>query len=176
MNNTDKKFWTGERFVNLLAIVASVGSLFIIIYQTRLIQKQQYASVMPYLEIWNNIPVSGSFEVALINNGIGPAFIESISVHYKDSIIHKDPANFFYDHVMKDDTVSTLYYASVKKGRVVPANQRITLLGARNSQIMADSLRAWFTKDRVRIEVKYRSIYDEHWMALGAMTEPVKLE
>ncbi len=175
MNSGEHKFLNSERWINLLAIVASMGSLFMIIYQTNLTRTQQYASVMPYLELWNNSNFGpGSYELALVNNGIGPAFIESITVSYKDSTYKLDPANFL-EQVVGMDTSASYSYASVKKGRVVPAGQKITLIGVKDSEKNSKILKKWFAND-TEVEVIYRSIYGERWAVRGVMHEPVKLE
>ena len=41
--------WDTDRIVSLSAMVVGVGSLVIILYQTKLMREQQRASVMPYL-------------------------------------------------------------------------------------------------------------------------------
>ncbi|NND33358.1 MAG: hypothetical protein HKN76_12275 [Saprospiraceae bacterium] len=40
-----------DRIISICAIILSLGSLFIIVYQTSIIRDGQKASVMPYLEI-----------------------------------------------------------------------------------------------------------------------------
>ena len=46
-----KKFWSSDKFLSLLAFLISLGTFSTFAYQTYLIQKQQYASTMPYLSI-----------------------------------------------------------------------------------------------------------------------------
>ena len=43
--------WDTDRIVSLCAMVVGVGSLTIILYQTKVMREQQRASVMPYLAI-----------------------------------------------------------------------------------------------------------------------------
>jgi hypothetical protein len=45
-----KKFWSSEKFLSLLAFLLSIGTFSTFAYQTCLIQKQQYANVLPYLQ------------------------------------------------------------------------------------------------------------------------------
>lgn len=46
-----KRFWNTDKLMSFLAILLSVGTLLVFIYQTNLIRKQQYAAVYPYLEM-----------------------------------------------------------------------------------------------------------------------------
>ena len=46
-----KSFWSSDNLLSLFAFLVSVGTFSTFAYQTYLIQKQQYASMMPYLMI-----------------------------------------------------------------------------------------------------------------------------
>ena len=98
------KGWSSDRWLSLLAIIASLGTLFTVAYQTDLIRKQQYASVLPYLEIWNSTG-GDSYRLILLNNGIGPAFVEGVNIYYRDTIYQMDPANFLAKEIVKTDTI-----------------------------------------------------------------------
>ena len=45
-----KKFWSSDKFLSLLTFLISIGTFSTFVYQTYLIQKQQYANVLPYLQ------------------------------------------------------------------------------------------------------------------------------
>ena len=79
--------WNSDKILSISAFVVSIATLLALLYQVKLAQnqvelvrKEQKASVMPYIEIWPNYTNKNSANLALINNGIGPAFIEEISV------------------------------------------------------------------------------------------------
>ncbi|MFD2035042.1 hypothetical protein ACFSKL_09580 [Belliella marina] len=86
--HTEKpKLWKdSNRLLSFSAIFISVVSLFILIYQTSLAtkqfeleQKQQLASVMPYLQQWNGYQDEEEFSIIVENFGIGPAFIKNLT-------------------------------------------------------------------------------------------------
>ncbi|KEO72274.1 hypothetical protein [Anditalea andensis] len=96
-NRDNSKFWKdSNRLLSFSAMFISAVTLFILIYQTSLAtkqfdleQKQQLASVMPYLLVATSYMSEDEFTVTVENLGIGPAFIKNVQVHYKDSILSK---------------------------------------------------------------------------------------
>ena len=175
------KIGSSDKWLSLLAIVASLGTLFTVVYQTNLIRKQQYASALPYLEIWNSLQAK-SYRLILINNGIGPAFIDDITIIYKDSTYHMDPADFLFDEIIKTDTIRNVSYTNVKQGRLLPAGAKIDLLKKAGEAKEVKSLWSWFSGDDPKrkevpeIEIKYSSVYGEKWKAAHfGLDQPQKL-
>lgn len=65
----------------MTAVLISVGTLLVFLYQTNLVRQQQYMSVLPYLEFQNHDVFSyDNYELILKNKGIGPALIISRNV------------------------------------------------------------------------------------------------
>src|SRR4051794_40080867 len=96
-----RQFWNADKFISLSAFLISMATFVVLIYQTQLWQeqnqlahKQQYASVLPYLELAYSIPNSRAFALKLANHGVGPAFIKAIRVHYKGKTFEGDPKDF----------------------------------------------------------------------------------
>lgn len=165
-----------------MAIIASLGTLFTIIYQTNIFRKQQYASVLPYLEIWN-ARNDDAYRLILINNGIGPAFIEDVKLIYKDSILQMDPADFVDEVIKKEDSLTRYGYSNISKGRLIPAGNSINLVQALEDSINSYILWSWFSGgdttrvDYPEIEITYGSVYGEKWMIRKYSTEqPIQLE
>lgn len=172
------KKWSSDRWLSLVAIIASIGTLFTIVYQTNLIRKEQYASVLPYLEMWNSNPgkEGESYIYLLRNNGIGPAFIKEVKVHYKDSVYVGDPYNFTYHVIKPKDSINNFYYSNIKKGRLIPPGERIDLIGVSKDTVNAPILKKWFSnQDSIQVEIIYESVYGERWSAKGLASEPKKL-
>ncbi|WP_421762575.1 hypothetical protein [Ekhidna sp.] len=176
------KEWSSDRWVGVLAILASLGTLFVIVYQTNLYRKQQYASVLPYLEVWNSRN-DDSYRLILINNGIGPAFIEEVKVIYQDSIYALDPAEFAQEVIMPIDSITRWGYSNISKGRLVPAGTQIELIQVTKDSINASKMWSWFSggdpnrKEIPEIEFVYGSVYGEKWMVQKYGTDiPKKLE
>ncbi|NER14914.1 hypothetical protein GWK08_15770 [Leptobacterium flavescens] len=158
-----------EKIMAFLAFVVSICTLYLFFHQTSLMRKQQYASVLPYLEV-GNTENNGNYGFVLNNNGIGPAFIEEINIHYKDSVYRNTDINDFYVKVMvKQDTLfkgSTVFHSTIRKGMLVPEREVKYMLGLRkevkNFEILHQQLREWLN-NKIRVEIKYSSVYKEKW-------------
>ena len=156
--------WSADRFLSIAAMVVSIGTLFTIIYQTNIFRKQQYASVLPYLELWNSSN-KDSYRLILVNNGIGPAFIEEVKIHYQDSAYLLDPANFYEEVISKEDTIR-FGHSNIGKGRLIPSGVDIDLVVSRDS-LNSAKLKSWFSGGSpydLDIEITYRSVYGEQWV------------
>ena len=162
------KNWSSDRWLSMVAIIASLGTLFTIVYQTNLIREQQYASVLPYLEIWNSSNKE-SYKLVLINNGIGPAFINDVSISFKDSTYHMDPANFLEQVIQKLDTVNNVGHSNIMAGGLIPAGRKVDLLEVKEDSTNAYRLWSWFSGndtsriDKPNIIITYSSVYGEKW-------------
>ena len=192
----DKKFWNSEKIISLSAFVTSIATLLALMYQIslsgeqnelarrqqELVQKQQYASVLPYLEI--RIGTNNGdrlFELVLINNGVDPAFIEEIRTIYDGQVYSGDPAIFYRTVITDNKDTINLGIRSVNKGQVIPAGEEIAMLTAysyNSSPEDRDKLFGWFARptqepELARVEVVYSSVYGERWVikGIGAIPE-----
>ena len=191
----DKKFWNAEKIISLSAFVTSIATLLALMYQIRLsgeqnelarrqqelVRKQQYASVLPYLEIrlgTNN--GDRLFELILLNNGVGPAFIEEIRTVYDGQVYSSDPAIFYRTVIVQKD-YTIVGTQNVNKGQIIPAGEEIAMLTAfanASSPQDRDRLIKWFghptqEPELARVEVVYASVYGERWVikGIGAIPE-----
>ena len=169
-----KKFWGSDKFLSLLAFLISVGTFTTFAYQTYLIQKQQYASVLPYLSIYNGRDSDG-FRVMVSNNGIGPAFIQDVVFRYNDSSYQINPIKFAYLAIRPDSSVNfSLSSNTLSKGYAIPDKVALSIIGSNNPET-ADLLRKLFEEDGAEVEITYSSIYDELWRT-STGSPPKKIE
>ena len=167
-----KKFWTAEKIVSISAILISLGTFASIVYQNQLIQKQQSATVLPYLEIWNSQSFD-RYSLILMNNGIGPAFIREIRMIYKDSTYHGDPWFMFEQLDPPDSIWNPVYYSNVGEGRLIPAGKTVEMIGVSKNKAAAEYLSRRFGDDDViRLEVEYENVYGDRWLVSGFAEEP----
>ena len=170
-----KKFWTSEKILSISAILISLGMFISIVYQNRLIQKHQSASVLPYLEIWNSQNI-GRFQLVVLNNGLGPAFIKDIRIIHKGEVYEGDPYRFFVEEIIKKDTIKNVQYSNVLPGRLIPAGERIEMIAALQSEESAKSLASWFADDSVvLVEIEYESVYGDRWITSGHANIPKRI-
>ncbi len=172
-----KKFWTSEKILSVCAILISLGTFFSIVYQNQLLKKQQSASVLPYLEIWNS-QSKDRYQLVLLNNGIGPAFITNIRVYHMEKSHDMDPYVFLKTVLNPDDTIKrTIYYSNILPGRLIPAGERVEMIGAKDDEKTASYLRQYFANDSTaKVEIEYESVYGERWVVSGHSSQPFPLD
>lgn len=128
--------------------------------------------------MWNSNPGKGglSYIYVLKNNGIGPAFIKEVKIHWKDSVIETDPAKFTLNTIKQKDSIINFFYNNIRRGIVVPAGEMIELVGVKNDTINSPILKRWFSNtDSLEVEIIYESVYGERWSARGVANEPKRL-
>jgi hypothetical protein len=169
---------TGHRWLDITlgvsAIIISVVSLFLAFQQgdatERMVQQNArmvQASTWPYVMIGDsNGDDRGNslYKLFVINNGVGPAKIETLQITYKGQ-----PVASVFDLAKRVATdvgdPETAQIASSDTGGVVPARQTVTLLTAERPVTSPALINAFRTKARQSIDVHlcYCSIFDECW-------------
>ncbi len=175
--NQKPKFWNADKIVSFSAILISLATMSIYLYQTHLIIKQQHASVMPYLMVGPSSFNDGHVMINLQNNGLGPAFVEKLNVYYQGTKYEGcDLAVFFMRH-NKKDTIQ-LGYSSIIVGQLIPANKNIEMLVISDNKKEADKLKKYFwnTDKPIELEIFYSSIYGDKWKMRGNFTRPEKID
>lgn len=116
-----------DRIVSISAIILSLGTLFVIIYQTNLMRKSEMASVMPYLQIGFQSNQDRQ-RLVVSNGGLGPAFIDQVEIlHQKGEVIYKgSPSIFAFSQ--EEDSAYAFNKPTVEllmPGRLIPAETEI---------------------------------------------------
>jgi hypothetical protein len=175
------KFWNADKIVSLSAILISLATMTIYLYQTHLIQKQQDASVMPYLMISTSLSQK-HFVVNLSNNGLGPAMIEKVNVYYKNKM-YEDvdlPTFFLKSNPNKKDSLimKGIGYSNIGKGQLIPSGNIISILEVNNNRDKAILMNNYFWEinQPVELEITFTSIYGEKWSVRGMESRPQKIE
>jgi hypothetical protein len=180
--NLKPKFWNADKIVSFSAILISLATMGVYIYQTHLIQKQQGASVLPYLMIGTSSYNPGHFVVQLSNDGLGPAMIEEVNVYFHNKKYQDcDIPTFFWrkNPIKKDSTLMNgVTYGNIGKGQLIPANKTLNLIEISENKQVAKSLSGYFweTEKPVELEIVFASIYGEKWSVKGVVSRPKKIE
>jgi len=74
-----KKGFRSEHWVALTAIFVSLATLTVYIYQARLMQRQQHASVWPFVECMPSFYEGVGLQYIAENKGVGPALIKKVT-------------------------------------------------------------------------------------------------
>ena len=179
--NLRPKFWNADKIVSISAILISLGTMGVYIYQTHLIQKQQYASVMPYLMATTSRYGEDHFSVELHNDGLGPAFVEEVNVYYLGKKYKNADLPTFFSELdpnrpKRKGWNSTT--SSVLSGQLYPSGHNIKMIEISKDTLAAHQLRDYFwgNDKPVELEIIYSSIYGEKWAMRGNFKRPKKIE
>lgn len=118
-----------DRIVSISAIIVSLATVFLIVYQTNLMRQEQKSSVMPSLMIGysssndtlNNIL---NEKIWIQNKGLGPAFIQKILV--KDSLgKHEVDLYKYFEEI--NSNKNAVGIRRFFPGLIIPKNEGMTL-------------------------------------------------
>jgi len=159
-------------------------TLVIFVYQTNLMSKQNYLSILPYLSISiSNSPVDDTFKLKLENYGVGPAIIESVTCTYKEKKYDLiDYNNEFFTFLKAQapelDSIKSISYSTLDKGLAIPVNTSYSILEVENSPVdyflIRDTL-SRLLEEGLYYEIVYSSIQNERWMISNNTQGPEKL-
>ncbi len=173
--NSSKSF-NFDRLFGISAFFISIATFIVYIYEANLIRTQQYASVLPYLEMWNSRPADGTYKLILVNNGVGPAFVKEIRVHYQGKSYEGDHVAFHYQQIYPKDTTFTFMSSNIRPGQIIPAGRQIELIVVENNTGSGKKAYEMYGKEKARLEIVYTSIYEEKWKLTGMEDPPRKLD
>lgn len=157
---SEKKIDTGL-LVGLCAIGISVATLFVYIYQARIMQSQQHASVWPYIE-WSHSNVDG-FYLQVQNKGIGPAIIKDAKLFLDDKEVDLD---ILFNSLIGKNHEGMSYQTSYVLGRVMAPGESFKVFNILEGTY-ATKMDSAFTKRNIRFEICYCSIYEDCWTSKG---------
>lgn len=186
------KFWTSEKTIGLTALLVSLSTLIVFVYQTNLIRQQQYMSVYPYLNLTNMYSGTLRYNYTLSNEGIGPAFIESVKVSTSNSKIYEDVIDYVDDNINKDSI--WYFHTNLSVGNIIPANGKVPLIQLVNREMLKnleldelenmpnntldDSFKLYqiLNDTNAKIEIIYSSVYGEKWSIGNHSKIPKKIK
>lgn len=175
-----------DRILGISAMVISILTLAIFIYQTDIMRVQSKLSVKPRLDFTLNQGGNDSivqFEEVLQNKGLGPAIIDSIYFNYKGRHYELEPEKFLKEVAPKVFDFGYLpQHASLGKGSTLREGEEQVIytyrLPAKYVESLLEYLGTSLDGDSpFPIEVVYTSIYeDEKWIVNSDESEPLKID
>ncbi|MGB5458511.1 MAG: hypothetical protein WBM91_13115 [Eudoraea sp.] len=177
--------WNSDKILSLSAMSVSVLTLIIFIYQTNLMSKQNYLSILPYVQIsTSDDKAENTFSLDIKNHGVGPAIIESVIIYYKgEKHDLRDYDNYLYNYLKSEmpvlDSVKFFSSSTLDKGIAIPANSSYNVFSVQDSEkdynLLTTSLEE-LLRNGLRYEITYRSIQNERWMIYNNSEGPEKLD
>ena len=177
--------WNSEKLLGISAMTISFITLMIFIYQTNLMRKQNYLSILPYLSLsTSNSPVDSRFSLTLENHGVGPAIIESVKLKHNEKVYDLADYNYEVLTFLKAkkpllDSIKVISYSTLDKGMAIPVNDSYSILevvGSETDYLLLKNSLDELLETGLRFEIIYRSIQNERWMITNDTQGPEKLD
>lgn len=168
--------WSTDRIVSISAILVSISTLLVIIYQTHLMGEAQRASVMPYLEI--SMSVRGDRQVLRVTNtGIGPAMIREVRILTPDSVFQGGPFVFSKRLINVSEDFDWYSTDLLIPDRLIIASQSLSAFshsveGTRGNWISDTFKFPYNPQGWAVIEISYESIYGDRWTSRSDQLAP----
>jgi hypothetical protein len=157
--------------IALMATFISTCALCVSLYQASLSRRQQLASVWPYVSIsgyGTAVGTDQSWGIKFVNNGLGPAIIENLTIEYAGQLYPFDVLTdtLFQQHHRLDSLIDLTYGTQqVSKGTVIPAGGTIewldfTMKFSKKSEGAGEGARFL---NALKVTLTYKSLFGERW-------------
>lgn len=166
-----KRKLSTEMIVALAAIVVSIMTLFVYIYQARIMQEQQHTSVWPHVE-WATTyysEVSQEFYISVVNKGVGPALVNDTKLYLDDKAYSYNEYSEFMKDLLgqgKRDSLWIVY--SVADNRVLAPGDEVKIFHVKNWR---EARIPKVDFNRIRYTLCYCSIYNDCWTTDGTVSK-----
>lgn len=170
-------FWENQKLLSITAVLISIGTLLVFLYQTNLVRKQQYMSVLPYLEFQNHAVLSDHYKLVLKNKGIGPALITSRNILIRGKELDMDIGTYLTNNMVVEDSADFVI-SNIRKGNLISEKEGIDLivLQSSTSRPGLEKLHGLIYNDSLEFVVEYESVYGERWQVSSKDPTPHRLK
>lgn len=176
-----------DRILGVSAMIISILTLIIFIYQTNIMREQSKLSVKPRLDFTTNFDQKDStiiIQEVIENKGLGPAIIDSIYFKFKNNTYPVDIETFLKNHLPKLLEIGYLsQHATLGNGTTISQDEEREIFTYHISMDQVEKLYSYLgmrnqDDNPFPIEVIYTSIYeDEKWMMNNDdLDQPIKVD
>lgn len=168
-----KRTWNYELISALAAVFIGACALITSVIQTQVMLKQQSVSVLPIVQ-WsisinsNSVDSTGTFELHLVNKGVGPALIEQVSILYQGKRMLEDSlAKLAFNELLgyqKGRLVS--YTRSDIEGAVLMAGEDVTIFKTglpEDGFRLAEQFGNAYEAKKLDIIICFKDVYGKMW-------------
>lgn len=177
-----KKFTlSSDKLFGLTAMLISLVTLIIFVRQTNIMDKQSRLSALPYLMVEQSTsPKNHKIQFSLVNQGVGPAIIESRKIRVDGKEYNQDFYEFMTQSVPELDTIEPFNWSSIYKGQAIPANGRVVMVAIgenrKEFEVFLSTLEKLQSNNDFYFEITYASIYGDRWKLSTDSEVPEKLD
>jgi hypothetical protein len=162
--------FSSESIVATMATFVGICALIVSIMQTHYQRKYLLASAWPHLQVApfreeQKDSTKNVTTVKLMNKGIGPAIVESVSYQYKGK--EYGQLTKLIEAIVGKKFAGS--YKTLSVDEVIAQNEELThvsIIGARESRIFNEEM------GNIKMKIIYKSVHDEHWEYLIDYTLP----
>jgi hypothetical protein len=147
-----------EYIIAATALVLSLSTLGVYIYQAKVMKEQQHVSVWPYME-WYTGNVE-DYHIAAKNKGVGPAIIRKVELTVDGKPVQNNQE--LISAVLGNDWKMG-YVNSTLKGRVLSPGEEVAMLripDVKEGRAFEEKLR----QHKFRMSITYCSVYGDCWV------------
>ncbi len=178
-----------DRIVSISAIIVSLATVFMILYQTNLMRQEQKSSVMPSLMIGygansDTLNKVVNERIWIENRGLGPAFIHKILI--SDSLgEHQVDLHEYFENI--NSNKNEVGVRRIFPGLIIPKNDGMTLYQKYSDSTSNVILGKYFkypyktgnlpnTESPVaEIIIYYTNVYGDQWKIESHRSVPIKV-
>jgi predicted nucleic acid-binding Zn finger protein len=170
INMQKSKFFRPDFIVALFAVIIGICTMFVYIYQAKIMSKQMHAAAWPYVEA--NITTSSHlFEINVKNKGVGPAIIKKVGIALDSQKFSDTKSNLdSIAQILTGNRTLLTSYTNLAS-RVMSPGDNILFLEVKDSTNVMVLLGA-LQKHKLQLEICYCSVYDECWLLADGKLEP----
>lgn len=166
-----------EAIAGLSSAIIALCALGLTVWQAKIARHHNRLSVTPHLTTWSHRDVTNNrYSIELLNNGIGPALIESFSIHVDGQLISGDGLELIekalkilfpqYQYASWQSFVAKGYMMAEKEVR------NLVTIAFQGDQIPTP-VEVDHTTKRARLLIRYKSIYgDKFTLDSDALRNP----
>ncbi len=163
------KHISNQAIFTTMATIVSICALVVSVMQTYYQHKYLHAAAWPHLETSleryeDKDSTKNTTSVKLMNKGIGPAIIESVTYHYKGKQI--DGIETLFQLITKNKSAGS--FKPVIQGKVIAQNEEFDLIAVFGTKAKE------FTENivHVKMTIVYSSVHDQRWEYIVDATLP----
>jgi hypothetical protein len=146
-----------EMLVALSAVLIGVCALVVSVVQVRIMREEQHASVWPRVGVAQSYIQGKSLSVVVVNPGIGPAIIKSVSVSVDGQ--PRTSWSEVLNALVREDRSWNVGRSTISN-RIIPAGEAVETVELFDSEA---ANQVYAELNRLNVEICYCSVYDRCW-------------
>ena len=168
---TDKIMSTSALFISVISLIALLYQSFLAREENKLIQKQQSASVLPYLNQWQS-NYNGEFKLIIGNKGVGPAFINKVEIVLDSAKTFSNTDDLFNEIFKTAEGLDTIPHttSTLISGFVLPANDDIKIIEMKDADNIL-KFQKELNKRNISFKITYADVYGTEWLLSNSKDE-----